>query len=66
LYGWENVVDRLLASDEYNNSFGDDAVPGGGRAEWVSPTSSDEWRRVEQFYCRVLQRPPESAQAIVV
>jgi hypothetical protein len=32
LFGWENVVDRFLASDEYNNRFGDDAVPGGGRA----------------------------------
>jgi hypothetical protein len=32
LFGWENVVDRFLASDEYNNSFGNDAVPGGGRA----------------------------------
>jgi hypothetical protein len=32
LFGWENVVDRLLASDEYNNNFGDDTVPGGGRA----------------------------------
>jgi hypothetical protein len=31
LFGWENVVDRLLASPEYNLNFGDDAVPGGGR-----------------------------------
>jgi hypothetical protein len=26
LYGWENVVDRILASAEYNNSFRDHAV----------------------------------------
>jgi hypothetical protein len=26
LYGWENVVDCILASAEYNNSFGDDSV----------------------------------------
>jgi hypothetical protein len=32
LFGWENVVDRVLTSGEYNNSFGDDAVPGNGRA----------------------------------
>jgi hypothetical protein len=32
LFGWENVVNRFLATDEYNNKFGDDAVPGGGRA----------------------------------
>jgi hypothetical protein len=32
LFGWENVVDRIMASTEYNNGFGDDAVPGGGRA----------------------------------
>jgi hypothetical protein len=30
--GWEHVVDQFLASTEYNNSFGDNAVPGGGRA----------------------------------
>jgi hypothetical protein len=30
--GWENVADQFLASTEYNNSFGDDGVPGGGRA----------------------------------
>jgi hypothetical protein len=30
--GWENAVDQFLASAEYNNSFGNDAVPGGGRA----------------------------------
>jgi hypothetical protein len=29
---WENVVDGFLASTEYINSFGDDAVPGGGRS----------------------------------
>jgi hypothetical protein len=29
---WNIVVDRLLASKEYNKRFGDDAVPGGGRA----------------------------------
>jgi hypothetical protein len=63
--GWENVANQFLASDEYNNRFGDDFVPGGGRAECTSPTSSDEFRRVEQFYCRVLQRPPESDQAFV-
>jgi hypothetical protein len=62
LFEWENVVDRILASTEYNNSFGDDAVPGGGRAGCV-PTIP--WRLVEQFYCRVLQRPPESDEAIV-
>jgi hypothetical protein len=28
LFKGENVVDRLLASAEYNNSFGDDAVQG--------------------------------------
>jgi hypothetical protein len=88
LFGLENVVDRLLASSEYINTFGDDAVPGGGRAGCVStvqqttviptktptssptktPTSSPtghEWHLVEQFYCRVLQRPPESEQAIL-
>jgi hypothetical protein len=64
LFGWENVVNRLLASTEYNDNFGDDAVPGGGRAGCVSP-STPEWRLVEQFYCRVLQRPPDSDQAIV-
>jgi predicted methyltransferase MtxX (methanogen marker protein 4) len=32
LFGWENVVDRLMASAEYNNNFGDDAVPGGDGA----------------------------------
>jgi hypothetical protein len=31
LFGWEKVADRILASDEYNNRFGDDAVPGAGR-----------------------------------
>jgi hypothetical protein len=30
--GWEYAVDQFLASVKYNNSFGDDAVPGGGRA----------------------------------
>jgi hypothetical protein len=30
--GWENAVDQFLASTEYNNNFGNDAVPGGGRA----------------------------------
>jgi hypothetical protein len=32
LFGWEYVVDQFLLSTEYNNRFGDDAVPGGGRA----------------------------------
>jgi hypothetical protein len=57
LHGWESAVDSILASTEYNNGFGDDAVPGGGRAG-CGPLV------VEQFYCRVLQRPPESDQAI--
>jgi hypothetical protein len=38
LHGWERAVDSILASTEYNNGFGDDAVPGGGRAQCVSPT----------------------------
>jgi hypothetical protein len=32
VFGLENVVDRFLASEEYNNRVGDHAVPGGGRA----------------------------------
>jgi hypothetical protein len=66
-----------LASAEYNDSFGDDAVPGGGRAgcgqasstaplgkaDAVNLGGADEI--VEQFYCRVLQRPPESDEVIV-
>jgi hypothetical protein len=50
LFGWENVVDRILASPEYNNSFGDDAVPGGGRAPCVSsstPVPAPEVRTAE-------------------
>jgi hypothetical protein len=27
LHGWESAVDSILASEEYNNSFGHDAVP---------------------------------------
>jgi hypothetical protein len=30
--GWEYAVDQFLASTEYISSFGDDAVPGAGRA----------------------------------
>jgi hypothetical protein len=73
---WENVVDGFLASPEYNDSFGDDAVPGGGRAgcgqapSTVSLGKADAINLggadgiVEQFYCRVLQRPPESDEVI--
>jgi hypothetical protein len=64
LLGLENVVDRLLASLEYNNNFGDDAVPGGGREGCDSLTPPLDWQLVEQFYCRVLQRKPESDEAI--
>ena len=53
------MVDRILASSEYNSNFGDDTVPGDGRAGCVSP-----WLPVEQFYCRVLQRLVESDKAI--
>jgi hypothetical protein len=65
IHGWDSAVNSILASGEYNTRFGDDAVPGGGRAGCVTPTPSDEWRQVEEFYCRVLQRPPESDQAIM-
>jgi hypothetical protein len=30
--GWARVVDSFFASAEYNRNFGDDAVPGNGRA----------------------------------
>jgi hypothetical protein len=67
--GWENAVDQFLASTEYNNNFGDDAVPGGDLAGCgpQMPSQSPEPGNmlVEQFYCRVLQRPPDSDQAIV-
>jgi hypothetical protein len=85
IHGWDSAVDSILASGEYNDNFGDDAVPGGGRAECgpqmpsqspskelsTMPSQSpskdpSKMLLVEQFYCRVLQRPPESAQAIVV
>jgi hypothetical protein len=32
MHGWDNAVNSILASGEYNRNFGDDAVPGGGRA----------------------------------
>jgi hypothetical protein len=42
LYGWENVVDHILASPKYNNSFADDAVPAGCRAGCgIMPVSSE-------------------------
>jgi hypothetical protein len=63
--GWGNAVDQFLASDEYNNSFGDDAVPGGDLAGCGPQMPSPSEMQVEQFYCRVLQRPPESDQTIV-
>jgi hypothetical protein len=67
LFGWEKVVDLILASTEYKKRFGNDAVPGGGRAPCAPPPSKQEPSKmlVEQFYCRVLQRSPESDQAIV-
>jgi hypothetical protein len=75
LYGWEIVVDSILASPEYNNRFGDDYVLGGCRpgcgpqmpSQSPSKMPSKEPSKilVEQFYCRVLQRLPESDQAIV-
>jgi hypothetical protein len=30
MHGWDSAVDSILASGEYNDNFGDDAVPGGG------------------------------------
>jgi hypothetical protein len=41
LHGWESAVDSILASGEYNDSFGHDAVPGGGRAGCGMPVSSE-------------------------
>jgi hypothetical protein len=35
IHGWDSAVNNILASGEYNNNFGDDAVPGGGRAPCV-------------------------------
>jgi hypothetical protein len=61
--GWEVAVDRFLASEEYNLASGDDAVPGGGREGCVPRAPSQAI--VKQFYCRVLQRPPESDEAIL-
>jgi hypothetical protein len=59
VHGWEKAVDMILASKEYDDDVGDDAVPGAGRTPCVSPAS-----RVEQLYCRVLQRPVESETKI--
>jgi hypothetical protein len=58
---WEFAVDAILASDEYIGNFGNDVVPGGGRAGCDIPEVSDAFEAskmiVEQVYCRVLQRP---------
>jgi hypothetical protein len=54
---WDSAVNSILESDEYNVNFGDDAVPGGGRAG-CGPLV------VMKFYCRVLQRPLESEVAL--
>jgi hypothetical protein len=35
--GWETAVDNIMKSDEYNNSFGNNAVPGGGRTPCRPP-----------------------------
>jgi hypothetical protein len=34
--GWEHVVDSFFDSEEYNTDFGDDVVPGDGRAAGCS------------------------------
>jgi hypothetical protein len=65
LIGWDNAVDAFLASTEYMDNVGDDAVPGDGRAGCLEAPSDASEILVEQFYCRVLQRPAESDEAIL-
>jgi hypothetical protein len=70
IHGWDSAINSILASGEYNDKFGDYAVPGGGRVGCgalmpsQSPSKDPSKMLVEQCYCRVLQRPPESEDVI--